>query len=168
MVSLLDIAEVKETVPLRGQEVEVNGITAEHLVTLFHSYPELRRLVTGNASAETVQSLINQAPIAISHVIALGMAGIDAEEAKVKAFMAAARKLGAGEQYVILEKIGTLTFPQGPKSFLDRVGAALGVQPGALGWAPGMKSQPQSSAASPPADQSETVGDQHPSSSTAG
>lgn len=169
MVSLLDIAELKETVQIRNKDIDVNGITSEHIVSLFHSYPELRKLASGFSDKDAIQSLINQAPIAVAHIIALGTTGADAAEADIKKMAAAARKLTVGEQYAILEKIGKLTFPQGPMSFLERVGGALGLPPGdLLGKVQAMKSPASSSAALPPGETNEPAGNQHPEPSSAG
>jgi hypothetical protein len=164
MVGLLDIAKLKDSVEIRGTNIEVNGITAFHIVMLFRLYPELRKLMTGMQDPDIIQSLVNQAPMAVADIIVMGTGGGNATGEERDRMVEAAQGLSVGEQYAILEKIGILTFPQGPKSFLDRVGAALGVQPGALGWAPATKSQPQSSVAFEPGDQNANAGTAPPKS----
>lgn len=160
MVSLIDIGDMKAKVPLRGQDIEVNGITAEHLVVLFHAYPELRKVFTGQVDGDVISSLINQAPLAVAHIVALATGYEPEDGSKFEKACAAARKLAVGEQFAILHKCAEITFPQGAKSFLDGVGAAVGLPPGALGWDQVTKSPAPSSVASAPEDKNAIAGAQ--------
>ena len=163
MVSLIDIGEIKGSAKLRGQDVSVIGITSEDLVALFHTYPDLRKLVTGKADQDTISALINQFPLAVADIIALGT-GYTMDSPDWKKATETARRLGVGEQFVILQEIGRITFPQGITSFLDAVAAAVGTESVTAGWARATKSQKLSSDASPRAETSEPAGDQRPGS----
>jgi len=154
MVSLIDIANSKTTVPLRGQDVEVTGLTADHIGTILSVFPEVRRLLTGNTDAEIITSLISRMPEAVALMIAAGTCGDPLNDK----FIAVARGLAIGEQFTVLEAIVKQTFPQTLKSFLDGV-AALVNQSGARGWAPAMTSPEPSNVASPRDDQKQTAGE---------
>jgi hypothetical protein len=156
MVSLVDIGPAVDTVELRGKTVEVNGLTASHIVGVLISFPEVRRMFAEKEADLGV--LIAQAPLAVSRMIAAGTGKPD-DEATINF----AEKMAVGEQYEILSKVFGLTFPKGIESFLDGVGVAL-KSVGAPGWEAAMKSPGQSSSASPQVDENETAGTAHPSS----
>ena len=158
MVSLLDIAEIKFFATIRGKQIEVRGVLAEHLALLFHRHPELKKVWVGKTDTEVWQSLINQLPLVVAEIIAIGC-GAEPDAKDYDKHVDAARKLAVGEQWEVLRKIGEATFPQGPKAFLDGVAAAAGLPPDALGWGQAMKSQLQSPDASPQVDQSESAGE---------
>ena len=151
MVSLVDIGPSVGTVELRGQRVQVNGLTAEHIVGILISFPEVRKVLAQKEA--DLGMLISQFPLAVAMIIAAGTGKADDEPT-----IAVARALGAGEQYDILEKIVELTFPKGLKSFLDGVGAAL-KSAGVPGWDQATKSPVQSSPASKQDDENKTVGE---------
>ena len=46
MTTLLDIAELKERVTVRGQQIDVAGISAEGIAALLYEFPELRAMMT--------------------------------------------------------------------------------------------------------------------------
>lgn len=167
MVSLLDIAEVKASATIRGVALDVRGILAEHLAFLYHRYPELRKLVTGKGDADTAQTLISQAPMAVADVIAIGT-GAEPGTPNFEQHVAVAAKLAVGEQLHVLQKIWEVTFPQGGKSFMDGVAAAVGLPPVAVGWAPDTKSPQQSQDASSQDEANANVGEAHPVSSQVG
>ena len=155
MVSLIDIAPSRATVLIRGQDVEINGLSAEHIASILFTFPELRKLMTQDAvDREVVGSLITRMPEAVALIIAVGSGGSPDDEK----MLAAAGNLTVGEQYIFLEAIVKETFPQTLKSFLDGV-AALVNQSGGHGWVPGMKSPEQSNGASPPVASSATAGE---------
>lgn len=167
MVSLLDIADVKMSASLRGKEVEVRGILAEHLALLFHRFPELKRVWVGKTEADTWTTLVNQFPMVVAEIIAIGT-GAEPSDKDYQKYVDVAAKLTLGEQIHVLEKIGEITFPLGLKSALDVVGRALGVPIDELGWGQAMKSQLQSRGVLQQDETSEPVGDQRPASSQAG
>lgn len=167
MVSLLDIAEIKFTAKIRGKDVEVRGILAEHLAALFHQYPDIRKVITGNADNDVIGSLINQFPMVVADFIAIGC-GAEPGAPDYDKHVAVARKLAIGEQWDILSKIAEATFPKGPKSFLDGVAAAVGLPPDALSWDQVMKSPQPSLDVSQQDAANANVGEAHPANSQAG
>lgn len=126
MVSLVDLAPMKLPVPLRGDKVYVQGVSAATLVRLLQETPDLRRVLTGqmNGGADMVQNLINAGPRIVGTVIAGGLG-----EVSEAAIDAAANNLTVGEQYMLMEKIIEATFPQGLKVFLDGIGSLMGGDP---------------------------------------
>lgn len=156
MVSLVDIGPSVGKVELRGQEVEVNGLTAEHIVGIMMEFPEVRKILAEKEA--DLQLLISQFPVAVAMIIAAGTG-----HAGEKAHIDVAGKLSVGEQYEILSKLMELTFPKGVKSFLDGVRAAM-ASAGVRGWDQATKSPAQSSPVSEQGEQSETAGTQPQSS----
>jgi hypothetical protein len=156
MVSLVDIGPSRGSVALRGNEVEVNGLTAEHIVGILTSFPEVRKILASREADLGV--LVAQAPLAVAYMIAAGTG-----KAEDEATVAFARNLAIGEQYDILAKVFELTFPKGLQSFLDGVGAAL-KSAGVPGWDLATKSPELSPAASQQGDESETAGKARPDS----
>ena len=164
MVSLVDIANVKhKPVPIRGEDIDINGLTADHIAGVMFVFPEIRRIMSqDNPDREVITSLVARLPEAVAMIIAAGTGHSTEEE-----HIAAARTLGVGEQYALLEGILTATFPQGVKSFLDGVSALVN-QSGAHGWAAAMKSPAQSNGASPPEGLKPTAGEAPQDSSAPG
>lgn len=158
MVSLVDIGPSRGTAPLRGQAVDIRGLTAEHIVVMFQDFTDLRRLVTGNSDSEVLLNLFNNFPIIVSRIIAMGC-GAEWGASDFQAQVEGARNLTLGEQWELLVAIVKLTFPQGPKSFLDGV-AALVAQADAPGWGRATTSRAPSNGASPPEETSAIAGDQ--------
>lgn len=121
MVGLLDIADIKGSVTIRGVEVDVVGMSAQDIAKLMNLVPEIRMVMSGRRPAgfsetDLAESLLAQAPDVVATVLAAALGKIDDE-----ATIAAAGKLMVGEQFDILFKCVELTFPQGLKSFLDRM-----------------------------------------------
>lgn len=153
MVSLVDIGSMKDTVTIRGQEVDINGLTAEHIVGIFYRFPDIRKLLTQlSPDPDVVGSLISRFPEAVGCIIAAACGAPDDRNA-----IEVATKLSIGEQYMILEKIVPLTFPQGAQNFLDGIQRLL-QQADGRGWVPVTKSPAPSNGASPPVEASETAG----------
>lgn len=160
MVSLVDIGPSQATVELRGKTVEVNGLTANHIVGILISFPEVRKILAEKEA--DLGLLVTQFPTAVAMMIAAAT-GADGDKATIEF----AETLAVGEQYEILEKIVEITFPKGVQSFLDGVNAAL-KKAGVRGWDQAMKSPVQSSPASEQDETSETVGTAHPNNSAPG
>lgn len=160
MVSLVDIGPSVGSVELRGSTVEVNGLTAEHIVGVLISFPEVRKILASKEADLGI--LIAQAPLAISRMIAAGTGKPDDEPT-----IEFARTLGAGEQFEVMSKVFELTFPKGLQSFLDGVGAAL-KSVGAPGWDLATKLPAQSLPASKEDAPSETAGTAPPDNSAPG
>lgn len=157
MVSLIDIGPSKGSVTVRGQSVEVNGISAENIFEILLSFPEMRMLLTqqGGVDQSVVVSLLMRFPEAAGMIIAAGTGAnlSDASEeakAKLKQHVDAARGLNVGEQFEVFDKIIELTFPRGVQNFLDAVqGLLKRVGLSGLGWGPGTISPAPSPDASP-------------------
>lgn len=130
MASLLDIAELKDTVPIRGGklDIEVPGISAEGLVYLIHTFQELRLLFAGKGSEIAMEDMLQQSPQIIAAFLAAGT-GLPGNK-KAETF---ARELAAVDQAALMDKIWEVTFPRGLKDFLaaldalaDRLGGGSG------------------------------------------
>lgn len=160
MVSLVDIGPSQASVELRGKTVELNGLTASHLVAIMISFPEVRKVLAEKEA--DLGMLITQFPIAVAMIIASGT-GKDGDQDTIDF----AETLSVGEQYEIVSKLMELTFPKGVKSFLDGVNAALR-SAGVRGWDQAMKSPALSSQTLKPDEAKETAGTQHPDSSAPG
>jgi hypothetical protein len=164
MVSLVDIGPAKGAVTIRGQQLDVNGITAEDIVEIFLMFPEVRMILSqpGGVERSVITSLLTRFPEAAGLVLAAGT-GVELsnkEEAQKQA-MAARKNLVIGEQYDVFAKIMELTFPRGPANFLEDVQALLKSAGLAVpGWGPGTTSLGQSSDASKQDAPSETAGNQ--------
>lgn len=157
MVSLVDIGPSRGSVPLRGQAMDIRGLTAEHIVVMFQDFSDLRKLVSGSSDNEVLLNLFNNFPIIVGRIIAMGCGG-DWGSPDFEAMVTGARSLTLGEQWEFLQAIMKLTFPQGPKSFLDGVAALVG-QADAPGWGRATTSPVQSNGASPQAGTKENAGE---------
>lgn len=160
MVSLVDIGPSKGVVELRGQSVDINGLTASHIVAILMQFPEVRKILAEKEA--DLGMLISQFPLAVGMIIAAGT-GKEGDQATIDVAMA----LAVGEQYDILSKLMELTFPKGVKSFLDGVNAAM-ASAGVRGWDQATKLPVPSSPASKPDEPSETAGTAPPDSSAHG
>lgn len=162
MTSLLDIGPLTKTVPIRGKDIEVSGITALSLFELLRDIPELRKVVAEKTiDPAEVTALVSSIPVALGGVIAAATGHFGD-----KKHIEAALKLSAGEQQMLLSAALELTFPQGVKSFVD--GLLALVPRDALGWDQATKSQEPSSDASAQATTSGTAGGTPPDSSQPG
>jgi hypothetical protein len=151
MVSLTDIGPSKGQVEVRGQMVDVNGLTAEHIVGILLAFPEVRKVLAEREA--DLQTLVAQFPVAVAMMIAAGTGHADETE-----HMDIASKLGVGEQYDLMKTIFELTFPKGLQSFLDGVRGAMD-SAGVRGWDQATKSPAQSSPVSGQDDQSKIAGE---------
>lgn len=152
MVSLVDIGKLRESVELRGKKVEIQGVTAAVIMQLLSESDELRRILAQKSLGEDmVGNLINQAPLTVAKMIACATG--KAEDAETIEF--ALRELTAGETYDLMKVILKLTFPR--PSFVEEL-TGLARKAEERGWAVGMKSPAQSSAASEQDTTSTTAG----------
>lgn len=119
MASLLEIAAVPRTVPIRGKDVEVHGISGEGIAALMIEFPEFGKLFSG-AIADS-KAMMKMAAPALAAFIAAGT-GLPGD----KAAMEIARKLGVGEQLDLVDEILRLTIPRGIGPFVEKL-QALGV-----------------------------------------
>jgi len=159
MTSLTDIGELTTTVEIRRNKLKVQGISAEGLMSLLQSFPELRNLMVGNADEGVIVELVKKLPKAVVAIIAIGLdkAGDENEEA-------AAKQLAVGEQLELVSAIWKLTFPKGLKSFIDALEALANEVAGESGKDQDTKSPGQSSNVSETATLQAPPGDTHPGS----
>jgi hypothetical protein len=137
MADLLDIVDTKRTVPIRGKELDICGISFDDFVALIVRFPALQKAFTDGMNAETIAKA---APEALGAVIAHGTGhGGSAEHER------AARRLVIGEQLTIVRAIMDVSLPQGVGPFLDQLREfGINVVPppdgGNDGWDSAMKS----------------------------
>jgi hypothetical protein len=160
MVSLVDLGPAVGSVTLRDKPVELIGITAEHIVGIMISFPEVRKILAEKEVDLTM--LVTQFPLAAAMLMAAGTGHAD-ESKEIEA----ASKLPIGEQYEILAKLIEISFPKGVQSLLDGVHGAL-ASAAARGWVQATKSPAQSSHASVQDATNEIAGTQRPDSSAPG
>lgn len=133
MAGLLDIAPSRETVTIRGTDIEITGVSAQGFAELLGRFPELRKLMTGMEL--DVAGIFNLAGSAVAPIIAAGTGAPGNKEAE-----AIAGSLSIDEQATLLEGIFRQTFPSGIGSFAERLGGlakSLGAE--ALPTAPDSK-----------------------------
>lgn len=163
MVSLIDIGPAKGTVVVRGQDVEVNGLTAEGIAKILLTFPEIRVLLTQEMpdTKSLVMSLFQRFPEAVALILAAATgAELNGDRAVLDKHLAVVGGLVVGEQFDIFMKMMELTFPRGVTNFLEGAQGLFRQASGGRGWAPGTTSLAQSSGASQQDAASETAGDQ--------
>jgi hypothetical protein len=147
MVGLLDIADVGQhsSVTIRGQDVNVNGLSATHIAKLLTRFQQLQQLMDGQTL--NAKELISLAPEAVGGIIAYGTGFDDAKDEEQFALAEAkALTFSAGEQIDFVLKIFDVTFGDklNPfvKGLLARAGARVGQDASSRG--PATKSPPPS------------------------
>ena len=118
MVGLIDIAPAVERVTVRGEAVEVCGVSAAGVANLLARFPELRRLLSGRDV--DVDQLVAMGGDLVSAIIAAGT-GNPGDEATE----AAAGRLGIDEQTDLIAAILRVTLPKGVGPFMEKL-LALG------------------------------------------
>lgn len=163
MVSIVDLGPATSPVTLRGQTIMVNGVSALSVAMILQQFPELRRVIANKEfKGDIMTYLIETAPRIVGAIIAAGT-GHPGDEAVTAAGMA----LPAGEQYLLLTPIFTLTFPQGVRSFVDGL-IAVAQSSDVRGWAPATKSPDKSPSASATDTPQPSLGGTHQDNSEAG
>ena len=118
MVGLVDIAPAVERVTVRGQEVEVFGVSAAGIAMLLGRFPDLRRMFAGRDVG--MDDLLAMGGDLVAAIIAAGTGDPGdpvAEEA--------AGRLGIDEQTDLLAAILRVTLPKGVGPFMEKL-LALG------------------------------------------
>jgi hypothetical protein len=138
MVSILDLAPAKKTVTLaKGKTADVRGLSAVDIASLLRKYPEFRSMLGGRGASLNPADLIDKFPVAMAHVIVIGLDGTVTDDEIV-----AAGKLPVAYQLALLMGIIEETLGgdiDGP--FVQKVLAlASSVDTGAGGKAPATKS----------------------------
>lgn len=136
MASLLDIADVGETVRIRGAGIPIKGVSARGIAILLSRFPALGVLMTGR---EVVAAdLIQIGPDFLAALIAAGTGHPGEEE-----YEAAADDLTIDEQSELVEAILRVTLPRGVGPLVARLqamGNVLGAGAAALQKAPASNS----------------------------
>jgi hypothetical protein len=121
MPGLKDIAPSFRTVPVKGVNVEVPGISAQGIAYLFYRFPVVRELIGGKDVQLKPEDLQALGPAAVAAIIATGCGDIADEEAE-----ASAARLGAEDQLNLLEAVIGETMPSGPGPFVQRLTKMFG------------------------------------------
>lgn len=119
MAGLRDIAPIKETVDVNGTAVDVVGVSAEGLVYLLNSFPEIRMAMTSKKVDPARWMQLGGKIIAA--IIAAGTGNPGDPECE-----AIAASMPVSVQMEFIEKIMKLTMPEGPLPFMERATALLG------------------------------------------
>ena len=138
-----DIAPLVELVPIGDRNLNVYGVSAEGVVSLFRRFPQLKGWFTGGGFK--VEDLMTELPEGVAAIIAAGCGSPNSKKAEKHA-----RLYPVETQLDILEKIGRLSFKNGFGPFVLRVvalcNAAASVN---YGRVQDMNSPPQSKPSSP-------------------
>jgi len=120
MVGLIDIAPKLETIDVQGTSVAVHGVSARGVAHLLGRFPELRKLMTGQA-VETEQ-LMTMGGDAVAAIIAAGCGYPGDEKAE-----AVAERLSIDAQADLLGAILRLTLPVGLGPFVEKLTVLGGI-----------------------------------------
>ena len=110
-MSLKDIAPIKQTVSIRGENIAVSGITNEGVAQLWQRFPVIAELLSGVAKPEAIS---DKMPEAIAAIIAAGCGFPGDAEAE-----AIAASLTLDESTQLLSAILPLTLPRGIGPFVE-------------------------------------------------
>lgn len=150
-LSLADIGQRHEDVPIGASFIRVYGISAEDILSLLQRYPDALVKALNGASGGQFKDIVKTAPQVVSAILAAAVGKIGDAKAEAEA-----RRVPIEYQLDILEAVGRLSFKNGFGPFVKRILDGLD-QAGFVnsGKAPGMKS-PQASNTSSPTDTLQT------------
>ena len=132
MPSLLDIADLGETVTVRGTPVLVTGVSAHGFAVLLQRFPVLREALAGREVA--AERLMEIGPEAVAAIIAAGTGSPGNAQAE-----AVAASLPVGDQIDLIEATLRMTLPRGVGPLVERVAALASVVGAASPKAPDSK-----------------------------
>jgi hypothetical protein len=138
MVGLLNIGKLSRSVPVRGVDVEVTGISAKAFLELLDRFKELQAAMSGQKMAVTGADIMKLAPEVIAAIIAAGVGCPNDKEQEDKVL-----ELLPGEQLDLILAIVEVSLGSdiGPfKERLGRLGIDFSQNPGTV---PDMKSPGQ-------------------------
>jgi len=135
MVSLVDIVPQTRIVFIDAGELELRGLGLRHIANLLLRFPELRKLWVSGAPALDIETLIENAPDAISAIIATAAGQPEAASQVAEAF-------ALDDVLECLIAIRELTMPGGADPFAEKLGRLLGAD-GLAGRAADMNTPPQ-------------------------
>lgn len=124
MVGLLDIAPLTKSVTVNGKDIEVFGVSAKGVASLFASFPQFRDMfISGKIDTTT---LAESAPDVVAAIISCGTGTPGNKKAEARAAM-----LPLEAQLDLLDAIVSLTMPNGAGPFAKRLTGLLNsMQPG--------------------------------------
>lgn len=106
--SLADVADIKETVTIQGQPVQVGGVTLLGLAGLIRDFPEVADMVDGKDSSITVDRIFEAGPGVVAILIADGCG-----ETGNAAAIAGAAKLQVAEQLQVIAAMVKISLKDG-------------------------------------------------------
>ena len=119
MVSLVDIVPQTRIVFIEAGDLELRGLGLRHIADLLLRFPELRKLWVSGAPALDVETLIENAPDAISAIIATAAGQPEAAKQVADA-------LAIDDVLECLIAIRELTMPGGADPFAEKLARLLG------------------------------------------
>ena len=135
MVGLIDIAPKVEAIEVQGTAVAVHGVSAKGVAHLLGRFPELRKLMTGQAVE--ADQLMTMGGDAVAAIIAAGCGYPGDEKAET-----VAGRLSIDVQADLLAAILRLTLPVGLGPFVEKLTALGGILDAApSGMVPASNSQ---------------------------
>ncbi len=144
MTKFLDISDEGQsgTTPLRGKDVDINGLSARQIARLLTKHESLR--VAVEKQAVNLFQLVELAPEAVAACIAYGTGYEDVErfggdQASFDSAVLRASKLSAGEQVDLVMAIADLTFGPRLNPFVKRLMANFEQQAQTIGERVGVK-----------------------------
>lgn len=142
MAGLLDIAPAVEAVEIRGNAVDVYGVSVKGIAYLLQRFPELRMMMSGKSVDP--EALLAVGGDAVAAIIAAGTGYPGDKQAEE-----IAGKLALDEQADLLAAIVKLTMPGGIGPFVQKLnglGLVLSAEGEASGGAQATKSRKPSKA----------------------
>lgn len=125
-ISLRDLAPMRGSVTIRGQDFELHGVSGVSINNLLSRFSELRKIMVERGSSLTTEEMLRFVPDAVFSLIAearIPPAANEQEEAvrrlSVLAEEEGARKLVPGEVADCLDVVINLSFPRGTGPFVE-------------------------------------------------
>lgn len=112
MAGLFDGDVPKRVVTIRGAELAITGVSADHVADLLARFDLLREVIVTRGEKVGFDDIRDVLPDVIAATIAAGCGRAGDADA-----IRDARSLGVGEQWEIIEAILDTTFPQGFDAF---------------------------------------------------
>jgi len=118
MVGLLDIAPLTKSVTVNGKDIEVFGVSAKGVASLFASFPQFRDMfISGKIDT---QALVESAPDVVAAIIACSTGTPGNKKAEQRAAL-----LPLEAQLDLLDATVALTMPNGAGPFAKRLTGLL-------------------------------------------
>lgn len=130
--SLLDVLSdvAPKTVPFRGKEIPVYGVSVVGVAILMRRFKEVRAMLSGRDLDLSAETIFDLGPNVVRTVIALGFMKPDADgEIDAETLAKTEHAVSAvplHDQLDLLRAVVDATFPRGPKGFFDELGAMMG------------------------------------------